>query len=127
MKTIEEVKPNVYLQQTKKSWRQIYPIKKDLSKPFAKGNINWKNMFKMDWMTMILIIGILLVCLSYKHDMQKCGEFYTKSYMNALQSKCFRNCMSSCNLSQIDYLNPSNYNLSNLNLSLNKDGGQNSS
>jgi hypothetical protein len=125
MKTIEQVKPNVYLQQTKKSWRQVYPVTLDPSKPFGKGNINWKNMLRVNWSTMILIIGIFLISYAYIHD-QKVGLKAISILDTSCMQRCGGECFTSYSIINGTILtgNYTNGNF-NLNLSLKKDGRQN--
>ncbi len=67
-----------YLQKIKDKYRIIYPIKKDLSKPFKKGNIRWKNLILGDvsttMVTMIIIFSLLIVSFSYKDTVEKCND-----------------------------------------------------
>jgi hypothetical protein len=54
---IEEVKPGFFIQPNKKGkYHQVHPIVKDITKPFGKGNINWKNLLRIDLQSLILFI-----------------------------------------------------------------------
>jgi hypothetical protein len=45
-----------------------YPYKDE------QGNIIWKNLFRMDFMSIALLIIVLLLILGYKADMAKCDD-----------------------------------------------------
>lgn len=117
MKIIEEVKPGLFLQQTKTGWRVVKPIKKDLAKPFSlKNNINWKHFLIGDWNRLILTIIILAIIFfaawAYNHDINSCAEKYAGECLQARTNKCFSSCWIRCNLATNDLLKL-NYNLSN--------------
>lgn len=69
---IEEVKPNLFVKKTKKGYKVVYPIKN------KDGSINWKNLLLGDtnlfWAGVILIIFILVLVYSYKHDLNAMQE-----------------------------------------------------
>ena len=41
------------------------------------GNIIWKNLFKMDLMSILWIVMITILVISYKADIKKCEEMIT--------------------------------------------------
>lgn len=45
-----------------------YPIKNE------DGTLNWKNLFHIDWLTLILIAMILFSAWVYVHDTETCRE-----------------------------------------------------
>jgi len=51
-----------------------YPYKDD------EGNIIWKNLFKMDKMSVIFLIIVVLLIVAFKYDTGKCQEIYEKPY-----------------------------------------------
>lgn len=58
-----------------------FPIKAEPDKPLLD-NINnrtiiWKNLFKMDTLSILFIICILLLVAGYKHDTAKCDDVIT--------------------------------------------------
>lgn len=66
---IEEVKPGLFVKQTKSGkWIKVNPIRID-------GKINWKNLIIGESWIMLLII-FLLICsaFAYKHDTKLCRE-----------------------------------------------------
>jgi hypothetical protein len=121
MSIIEEVKPGLFVQQTKIGWKVVYPIKEDVSKPFSfKNNVNWKRLFIGSWgrfLTLVFIILMLIFLLyAYKHDMNVCGKKYLGDFYNVLQNKCFSGCLNQCNQTT-DYISGSMF-LSNSSLNL---------
>lgn len=46
--------------------KAAYPVKDDA------GNIIWKNMFKFDWLTLILIISIILILIGANQINKQC-------------------------------------------------------
>jgi len=48
-----------------------FPIKDN------EGNIIWKNLFKMDLMSVIWVIVIILLVITYKADTETCREIIT--------------------------------------------------
>lgn len=59
--------------------RIVYPIKKDLDKPYSLENINWFNfLVGGSWgkfiSTMLVIILVLFSIWAYKHDTKFCHE-----------------------------------------------------
>lgn len=65
----------------KKEYRVIYPIKKDMDKPFGLDNIDWKGKWKNIWLggswrkffqTLFVILIILASVLAYRHDTAAC-------------------------------------------------------
>ena len=45
-----------------------FPVKDE------QGKIIWKNLFKMDWMSVMFLIAILFMTLAYIHDTKQCNE-----------------------------------------------------
>ena len=86
---IEEIKPGLFVQPNNKGkYRQVFPIVKDVTKPFGKGNINWKNLFRIDWQTIILIILIIFLLVTYLHDLNQ--------MKNIFSNQCIKGCASEC-------------------------------
>lgn len=89
---IEEVKPGLFVQSNNKGkYRQVYPITKDPSKPFGKGNINWKNIFRIDWNLIILIVLIIILVLSYKHDLNEFNKVISNPCVQQYAYHCYNN------------------------------------
>lgn len=65
---------NQYLEKKKKGYRIITPWKKDLNQPLKQGNINWRNVFRCDWIMIAIVILLLISAMAYKHDTQACRE-----------------------------------------------------
>ena len=40
----------------------------------SEGKILWKNLFKMSWDSIILVLIIIAMITAYKHDIGKCNE-----------------------------------------------------
>lgn len=59
-----------------------YPLKDE------QGNIIWKNLFKMDWHSVMWIIVIALLIFGYKSGMQKCDEVIEQPCEFCAKSKC---------------------------------------
>jgi hypothetical protein len=101
---VEEIKPNLFVVKTKKGYRQVFPIKKDLSKPFGKGNINWRNLLIGSTQGLILTILVIVILLSY--------TIHTEGYRDYIEEinedPCFLQCiqknkyLSESNLSELD-------------------------
>ena len=73
-KNTEEVKPGIFLQKTRKGWRQVYPAA-------WNGKINWKNFVLGGpnfWKTLVWFAIILFLIFAYYHDVQQYKEFYKK-------------------------------------------------
>jgi len=45
-----------------------FPIKDE------QGNINWKNLFKIDWMSILFLVAIVFMTIVYVHDTKQCKE-----------------------------------------------------
>jgi len=77
-KELEEVKPNFWVKQSPSgSWRRIYPIKKDMGKPFGFGNINWFNMIAAgSWGNLFFILFVLAMVLISSYG------YYTDTNLN---------------------------------------------
>ena len=81
----------INLKKDRFGWAIVYPLKKDITKPFyiqeeKKWNINFKNLLLGgSWFNLIktlLIIGIiLLVMYSYKHDMSVCIQYANEQFI----------------------------------------------
>lgn len=71
---LKKLDEGIYLKKNKGKYSLIYPIKKDLSKPFKKGNIDWKNVWGIrnkQWLTTIFILAIIFFSIwAYKHDIE---------------------------------------------------------
>lgn len=70
-KNTEEVKPGLFVQKTKKGYRQIHP-------GVWKGEIRWKNLLLgPNFMKSLMWFAIILfLAWSYFHDVQQYQEFY---------------------------------------------------
>lgn len=55
-----------------------FPLKgqqdKTLAQNIKEGTINWANLFKMDLMSFVFFIFILLLAFQYKTDIAKCND-----------------------------------------------------
>lgn len=65
------------LEKKGKEWRIIYPLKKDLSKPFQSDNIQWFNLITGGSIKRLLNLGLILIVIffvmwSYNNDIQEC-------------------------------------------------------
>ncbi len=73
-----KLKEGQYLQKVKDKYRVIYPIKKDITKKFKKGNIDWKNFILGDVtqtvIMTILIISLMVVVIDYKSTVERCED-----------------------------------------------------
>jgi len=49
--------------------RKVYPVWDNENK-----KINWKNVFRTDWKTILFIAWILFMAFAYKNDMAVCQE-----------------------------------------------------
>jgi len=58
-----------------------FPLKKQPDKTFKQnfeeGTINWWNLFKIDLMSIIWIIVIIVLVITYKADIKTCEEITT--------------------------------------------------
>ncbi len=45
--------------------------------PFSWNRIKWLNLFKMDFMSIVFIVFIIVLAISYKMDISKCEEMIT--------------------------------------------------
>jgi hypothetical protein len=59
-----------------------YPLRDD------GGKIIWKNLFKMDWQSILLIIIIFFMVWSYKHDIAQCEEMIEEPYSYCEKTNC---------------------------------------
>lgn len=69
---MEKLNDRQYLIKKRGKYKIIYPIKKDMNKPFGRNNIHWKNFIMGSNFTLVLLV-ILLVSVSawaYKHDIE---------------------------------------------------------
>jgi hypothetical protein len=103
MNPIEEIKPGLYIQQTKTGWRVVKPIQKDISRPFSfKNNINWKHFLIGDWSRLITFIVIMILILfaawAYNHDLKACADKYANECMQAKVNPCFSACWKQCGM-----------------------------
>lgn len=86
IKIFEQVKPNLhklnenqYLKETKHGFQIIYPVAKDVSKPFRKGNINYTNLILggswVRFITLLAILGLLFFSTwAYSTDLETCRK-----------------------------------------------------
>jgi len=101
---MQEIEKGIYVKGSKGNYRIVYPIKKDITKGFTLENINWKNLLLGgSWgkfFTFLLVLLLILgVAWSYKHDTQEC--------FNLIENKTLR-CQECYNLNVGDALNGSN-------------------
>lgn len=88
---IEEIREGFYIQKSGKGYRQVYPIKKDITKPLTFDNINWKHLTIKSWsnlFVLILIFGLLAFGVyAYQHDTAECREIIENpcDYCNCLE------------------------------------------
>jgi len=119
---IEEVKPGLFVKyitpkkvlffHRKGGYYQVYPVVKDINKPFGKGNINWKNFLiggGNNWMFLIIALIAILALFAYKHD--------TNAYAKIIENPCITSCASQC-----ININYNQLNLSRLNITQNERG-----
>ena len=75
---IEKVKEDLWVRKGVFGWSIVYPIKKDVDKPFRFGNINWKHLLFGSTLNLIqttIFIGILLLLVyGYQKDTETCRE-----------------------------------------------------
>ena len=87
---IEKIKDDLYVKRSMGEWIVVHPVKKDLDKPFGKGNINWKNFLIGSWGSFLTIVIFLVIIgfliWSYREDMNTC--------VNELKSPCVQQCQS---------------------------------
>lgn len=53
------------------------------------GKIIWKNMFKMEWMSIALLIIVIFMTISYKSDTAACREVLEKPCTYAQEVGCY--------------------------------------
>lgn len=94
MREIEEVKPGLFIQKTRLGYKRVFPIKKDLNKPFSLDNIHWKHLTIRDWNNLIfLVIFVSLMLFGtwvYKHDLAVCVDIIENpcKYYSAISQYC---------------------------------------
>lgn len=75
---IEKIKEGLFVKKEWYGYRVVYPIKKDLTKPATKENINWKHVFIGDWGNFInisiFVVLLLFLAWAYNHDTQECRD-----------------------------------------------------
>jgi hypothetical protein len=80
---IEEVRPDFWIKQNKVGgWRRVYPIKKDMNRPFGKGNVNWLNfLIGGSWGNFMFILFVIIIVLlgvyGYTRDTGLCKQIQT--------------------------------------------------
>ena len=78
-----------------------FPIKgqpeKTLSENYKEKTIIWKNLFKMDWLSLSFIIIILFLAWAYSQDTEACYELLEKPCQYAEA----RGCMEQVDMIQI--------------------------
>ena len=68
-----KLEDGLYLNKKGKKYNLVYPPKKDKSKPFAKGNIAWKNLLiGKSWFDIIIILLLLFSAWAYQRDTSEC-------------------------------------------------------
>lgn len=69
-----------------------YPIKaqpeKTLYENYKEKTIIWKNLFKMDIISIILFISIILMTYGYKADIAQCNEVMANPYEFCVKAGC---------------------------------------
>ena len=76
---IEKIRDDLYVKKGWDGYRVVYPIKKDLDRPFSfKDNINWKN-FLGQWhfwlKSLLFLIALYFFVQMYLADTEQCREF----------------------------------------------------
>jgi len=75
---MEKIKEDLYVKKGRFGYRIVYPIKKDIDKPFTQDNINWKHLLIGDWTRLISTSLILLLIMfgifSYSYDTEMCRD-----------------------------------------------------
>ena len=88
--------------------------KRNVSRPWKdeNGNIIWKNLFTLDWRDLMMIFIIIILLLSYKHDINQFKEIIKSPCSFCGHSGCydqFTSCVSPINTkSNITFLINSN-------------------
>jgi|TARA_R100000093_G_scaffold71653_1_gene48215 hypothetical protein len=76
MKNIEKIREDLYIQKSKLGNKIVYPIKKDLDKPYSRDNIHLKRLLIGDWNKLIglvvFVVFLLLLSFAYYHDTSEC-------------------------------------------------------
>ena len=111
MSKIEKIKDDLYVRKSFGEWIIVRPIKKDLEKPYAKDNINWKNLLVGSWgsfIKMLILFGIIAFLIwSYREDMKTCTD--------ALNSPCVQQCHENYGLKLLEnYTGVMNYERENI-------------
>ncbi len=72
-----------------------FPIKgqpeKSLGENYREKTIIWKNLFRIDLFTIVMVASILLMTYGYKHDIAKCNEVMTNPYQFCVKAGCLPN------------------------------------
>ena len=94
MTEIEKIKDDLYIQRSKLSgWKIVYPIKKDLDKPYTLDNIHWKNLLTGGgWFKLLVTIFIFAIIIfsvwAYLNDTKICRELISNSCVQEKISEC---------------------------------------
>ncbi len=80
---MQKLKKGVYLHEGKKGeFRLIYPIKKDIDKPYGLNNMNWFNFFTGGSWNKLFTLGfiifmIIFLAWTYQHDVEAYKDVYS--------------------------------------------------
>ena len=69
-----------------------FPLWKDQEhgEKFEFNKIIWKNIFKMDWYSVILILVVIFMFWTYKHDIERCAEMINDPCGYCEKTNCCR-------------------------------------
>lgn len=96
---IEKIRDDLYIKKGWDGYRVAYPNKIDLSKPFQKGNINWKNVVGhwSYWVKCILfLIALYFFVQMYLADTKQCRD-----YVQNIDAICVQYTSTLTNISQM--------------------------
>ena len=72
-----------------------FPLLKDKNKGWTKGNVIWENFFKIDWHSLTLMLVVVLLVLSYNHDIKQCDNVIADPCGFCSESGCYSSNFSS--------------------------------
>lgn len=111
MGNIEKIRDDLYVKKGWDGYRVVYPLRKDITLPLVRGNINWTNVVGQwhFWLKGLVFLIILYVFMQfYLSDTRECRDFITN--MDTVCSQY------QCNLNYNPTFPTLNLNLSELNL-----------
>jgi len=59
----------------------------------ADGTLNWKNILRIDWWTILFIVWILFIAWAYQHDTAECMKIVEQPY-TFCEDYCARECFN---------------------------------